>query len=199
MLLVSEQDLNLKPSDIAERFETEAIPLLSTIYAGAYRLTQDATAAEDLTQETFLKAYAAFHQFEPGTNIKAWLFRIMQNTFISQYRKESKAPYQTSVDDLEEWELSALESTSQTLMPSAELQALRSMPDSVILNALKELPEDFRIPVYLADAEGFSYAEIAEILDIPMGTVMSRIHRARVRLRSLLSDYAREIGVLKNE
>ena len=199
MLLVSDQDLTLKPSDIATRFENEALPLLSTIYAGAYRLTQDATTAEDLTQETFLKAYAAFHQFEPGTNIKAWLFRIMQNTFISQYRKDSKAPHQTSVDDLEEWELSALEATSQTLMPSAEIQALRSMPDSVIVDALKQLPEEFRIPVYLADAEGFSYAEIANILDIPMGTVMSRIHRARVRLRTLLADYAREVGVLKDE
>jgi RNA polymerase sigma-70 factor (ECF subfamily) len=196
---VSEQDLSLKPSDIAERFENEALPLLSTIYAGAYRLTQDPTSAEDLTQETFLKAYAAFHQFEPGTNIKAWLFRIMQNTFISQYRKDSKAPYQTSVDELEEWELSALEATSQTVLPSAEMQALRSMPDTVIVEALKQLPEEFRTPVYLADAEGFSYAEIAEILDIPMGTVMSRIHRARVRLRGLLTEYAREQGVLKDE
>jgi len=196
---VSEQDLSLKPSDIAERFENEALPLLSTIYAGACRLTQDPTSAEDLTQETFLKAYAAFHQFEPGTNIKAWLFRIMQNTFISQYRKDSKAPYQTSVDELEEWELSALEATSQTVLPSAEMQALRSMPDTVIVEALKQLPEEFRTPVYLADAEGFSYAEIAEILDIPMGTVMSRIHRARVRLRGLLTEYAREQGVLKDE
>lgn len=196
---MSEQDLSLKPSDIAERFENEALPLLSTIYAGAYRLTQDPTSAEDLTQETFLKAYAAFHQFEPGTNIKAWLFRIMQNTFISQYRKDSKAPYQTSVDELEEWELSALEATSQTVLPSAEMQALRSMPDTVIVDALKQLPEEFRTPVYLADAEGFSYAEIAEILDIPMGTVMSRIHRARVRLRGLLTEYAREQGVLKDE
>jgi RNA polymerase sigma-70 factor (ECF subfamily) len=123
----------------------------------------------------------------------------MQNTFISQYRKESKAPYQTSVDELEEWERSALEASSQTLAPSAEMQALRSMPDTVIVDALKQLPEEFRIPVYLADAEGFSYAEIAEILEIPMGTVMSRIHRARVRLRALLADYARELGVLKDE
>ncbi len=196
---MSEQDLTLKPSDIAERFEAEALPLLKTIYAGAYRLTQDPTTAEDLTQETFLKAYAAFHQFEPGTNIKAWLFRILQNTFISQYRKEKKAPYQTSVDDLEEWELSALEASSESVLPSAEMQALRSMPDTVIVDALKQLPDEFRIPVYLADAEGFSYAEIAEILEIPMGTVMSRIHRARARLRALLADYARELGVLKDE
>lgn len=196
---MSEQDLTLNASDIAERFETEALPLLKTIYAGAYRLTQDPTTAEDLTQETFLKAYAAFHQFEPGTNIKAWLFRILQNTFISQYRKEKKAPYQTSVDDLEEWELSALEASSESVLPSAEMQALRSMPDTVIVDALKQLPDEFRIPVYLADAEGFSYAEIAEILEIPMGTVMSRIHRARVRLRALLADYAREVGVLKDE
>ncbi|MEN9923838.1 MAG: hypothetical protein RIS09_1352 [Actinomycetota bacterium] len=196
---MSEQDLEIKPSDIAERFESEALPLLSTIYSGAYRLTGDPNSAEDLTQETFLKAYAAFDQFESGTNIKAWLFRIMQNTFISQYRKESKAPHQTSVDELEDWQLSALESTATTTLPSAEMQALRSMPDTVIVEALKQLPEEFRIPVYLADAEGFSYAEIAEILDIPMGTVMSRIHRARVRLRALLADYARELGVLKND
>lgn len=196
---MSEQDLTLKASDIAERFENEALPLLKTIYAGAYRLTQDPTTAEDLTQETFLKAYAAFHQFEPGTNIKAWLFRILQNTFISQYRKEKRAPYQSSVDDLEEWELSALEASSESVVPSAEMQALKSMPDTVIVDALKQLPDEFRIPVYLADAEGFSYAEIAEILDIPMGTVMSRIHRARARLRTLLADYARELGVLKDE
>ncbi|MGA0857154.1 MAG: sigma-70 family RNA polymerase sigma factor [Candidatus Nanopelagicales bacterium] len=199
MLLVSEQNVSLKPTDLAERFELEALPLMSTIYAGAYRLTQDPTTAEDLTQETFLKAYSAFHQFEQGTNIKAWLFRVMQNTFISQYRKESKAPYQTSVDELEEWERSALEASTETIAPSAEMQALRSMPDTVIVDALKQLPEEFRIPVYLADAEGFSYAEIAEILEIPMGTVMSRIHRARVRLRALLADYARELGVLKDE
>lgn len=188
-----------RAADLMQRFENEALPLLDTIYAGALRLTKDAPAAEDLTQETFTKAFAAFHQYQPDTNLKAWLFRILQNTFITNYRKASKAPLESSVDDLEDWQLSQLESSAGTASASAEAEALSAMPDGEVLNALLALPEEFRTAVYLADAEGFSYTEISEILDVPMGTVMSRIHRGRKRLRESLRDVAIERGIIRKE
>ena len=184
-------------AELMQRFESDALPLLDIIYAGAMRLTRDPQLAEDLTQETFAKAFAAFHQFQAGTNLKAWLFRIMQNTFISNYRKASTQPLETSVDDLQDWQLSQLEAAAETALPSAEFEAMRNIPDGEVLNALLELPEEFRQAVYLADAEGFSYSEIAEILGVPMGTVMSRIHRGRKRLREALADHARELGIIK--
>ncbi len=184
-------------AELMARFESEALPLLDTIYGGAMRLTRDPQQAEDLTQETFAKAFANFHQFQAGTNIKAWLFRIMQNTFISSYRKVANAPLETSVDDLEDWQLAQLEASANTAMPSAESEALRNLPDGEVLNALLDLPEEFRTAVYLADAEGFAYTEIAEILGVPMGTVMSRIHRGRKRLREALRDHAIEVGIIK--
>jgi RNA polymerase sigma-70 factor (ECF subfamily) len=182
---------------LQQRFEAEALPLLDTIYAGAMRLTREQQAAEDLTQETFAKAFAAFHQFQEGTNIKAWLFRILQNTFISQYRKTANAPLESSVDQLEDWQLSQLEATAETALPSAEYEALRAMPDGEVLKALQDLPEEFRTAVYLADAQGFSYTEIADIVGVPLGTVMSRIHRGRKRLRIALAAHARELGIIK--
>jgi RNA polymerase sigma-70 factor (ECF subfamily) len=183
-------------TDLRERFERDALPLMDMLYSGAMRLTRNEADAEDLLQETFAKAFAAFHQYEDGTNIKAWLFRILQNTYISQYRKAVKEPFKSSTDDLEDWELSRLEATANTALPSAEVEALRSLPDLVVVNAINELPEEFRTAVYLADAEGFSYSEIAEILDVPMGTVMSRIHRGRKRLRESLRSYATELGIV---
>jgi RNA polymerase sigma-70 factor (ECF subfamily) len=185
--------------ELIARFEAEALPLLDTLYAGAVRLTRDPIAAEDLVQETFTKAFAAFHQYQDGTNLKAWMFRILQNTFISQYRKDVKAPFQTSVDELEDWQLSQLEASADTAMPSAEAEALKALPDGQVLDALLSLPEEFRTAVYLADAEGFSYAEIADIVGVPMGTVMSRIHRGRKRLRELLRDHAIELGIVKGD
>jgi RNA polymerase sigma-70 factor (ECF subfamily) len=184
-------------AELMTRFETEALPLLDTIYGGAMRLTRDPQQAEDLTQETFAKAFASFHQFQAGTNIKAWLFRIMQNTFISNYRKVANAPLETSVDELEDWQLAQLETSANTAMPSAESEALRNLPDGEVLTALMDLPEEFRTAVYLADAEGFAYSEISEILGVPMGTVMSRIHRGRKRLREALHDHAVELGIIK--
>jgi RNA polymerase sigma-70 factor (ECF subfamily) len=183
-------------ADLIERFDRDALPYLDTIYAGAMRYTKNQQAAEDLTQDTFTKAFSAFHQYQDGTNLKAWLFRILQNTYISSYRKAVKAPFESSVDDLQDWELSKLEASADTATPSAEVEALRSMPDGQVLDALLALPEEFRTAVYLADAEGFSYSEISEIIGVPLGTVMSRIHRGRKRLRESLSELAVERGII---
>ena len=184
------------PEARAARFERDALAYLDALYAGAMRLTANPAEAEDLVQETMIKAFSAFHQFQEGTNLKAWLFRIMQNTFISDYRKKRREPVQTSTDALDDWQVSRLESSARTALPSAESIALDAMPDGDVLDALKALPEEFRTAVYLADVEGFSYAEIAEIMGTPTGTVMSRIHRGRKRLREALTDHAREIGLL---
>lgn len=183
-------------ADLMARFERDALPLLDTIYSGALRLTRDPQHAEDLVQETFAKAFAAFASFEDGTNIKAWLFRIMQNQFITNYRKASRQPLESQIDDLQDWELSRLEAAADTAAPSAEAEALRALPDGQVLDALMALPQEFRTAVYLADAEGFSYAEIAEIVGVPLGTVMSRIHRGRKRLREALREHAIELGVI---
>ncbi len=177
------------------RFERDALQYIDALYAGAMRFTGNPAEAEDLVQDTMLKAFAAFHQFQEGTNLKAWLFRILQNTFISDYRKKRREPIQTSTDEMEEWQVSKLESSARTALPSAEQIVLDSLPDGDVLDALKSLPEEFRTAVYLADVEGFSYAEIAEIMGTPSGTVMSRIHRGRKRLRELLMDHAIELGL----
>lgn len=181
------------------RFERDALQYIDALYAGAMRLTSNPTEAEDLVQETMVKAFAAFHQFQEGTNLKAWLFRIMQNAFISNYRKARREPLKTSTDELEEWQVSRLETEARTALPSAEDIVLDNLPDGAVLDALKALPEEFRTAVYLADVEGFSYAEIAEIMNTPTGTVMSRIHRGRKRLREDLADHARELGLLPAE
>lgn len=179
------------------RFERDALQYLDALYAGAMRFTSNPAEAEDLVQETMMKAFKAFAQFQDGTNLKAWLFRIMQNTFISDYRKKRREPLLTSTDEMEEWQMSRLESSARTALPSAEEIVLDKLPDGDVLNALKALPEEFRTAVYLADVEGFSYAEIAEIMNTPTGTVMSRIHRGRKRLRESLAGHAREIGLIR--
>jgi RNA polymerase sigma-70 factor (ECF subfamily) len=178
------------------RFERDALPYLDALYAGAMRFTSNPAEAEDLVQDTMLKAYNAFHQFQEGTNLKAWLFRIMQNSFISDYRKKRREPLMTSTDSMEDWQVSRMESNSRAALPSAEDIVLDALPDGDVLDALKALPEDFRTAVYLADVEGFSYAEIAEIMHTPTGTVMSRIHRGRKRMREALTDHAMELGLL---
>lgn len=176
------------------RFESEALPFLDQLYGAAMRLTRNPQDAEDLVQETYAKAFAAFHQYRPGTNLKAWLYRILNNTFISNYRKTQRRPKQSDAAEVEDWQEFEAASHQSTGLVSAEAEAIENLPDSEIKEALAKLPEDRRLAVYLADVEGFSYQEIAEIMDTPIGTVMSRLHRGRRQLRDLLADYARDLG-----
>ena len=176
-------------------FEEQALPFLDQLYAAAMRMTRNPSDAQDLVQETFVKAFAAFAQYEQGTNLKAWLYRILTNTFINLYRKKQREPYQGTIDELEDWQLGGAESTTATSGRSAEAEAIDHLPDSAVKDALQSIPEDFRLAVYFADVEGFSYQEIAEIMKTPIGTVMSRLHRGRRLLRELLAGYAAERGL----
>ena len=182
------------PAQRARRFERDAMPYLDQLYGAAMRLTRNAHDAEDLVQETYAKAFASFHQFHEGTNLKAWLYRILNNTFISNYRKAQRRPKETDAAEVEDWQEYEAASHTSTGLVSAEAQAIENLPDSEIREALAQLPDDRRMVVYLADVEGFSYQEISEIMDTPIGTVMSRLHRGRRQLRELLADYARELG-----
>ncbi|MDO9484469.1 MAG: sigma-70 family RNA polymerase sigma factor [Actinomycetota bacterium] len=181
----------------ATRFERDVMPFLDSLYGAALRMTRNPADAEDLVQETTLKAFAAFDSFTEGTNLRAWLFRILTNSYINQYRKKQRQPFQTSADELTDGELN--EVGQQLGMRSAEAEALDHLADAEIVEALAALPDDFRMAVYLADVEGFAYKEIAEIMETPVGTVMSRLSRGRKLLRELLREYAAERGFVAQE
>mgnify|MGYP001506948372 CR=1 FL=1 len=185
------------PAERAARFERDAMPYLDQLYSAALRTTRNPSDAEDLVQETFAKAFAAFHQYKPGTNLKAWMYRILTNTYINTYRKKQREPKQSDSPEVEDYQLARAEAHSSTGLKSAENEALDHLPDNDIKRALQNLPEDFRLAVYCADVEGLPYKEIAEVMDTPIGTVMSRLHRGRKLLREQLEDYARERGFLK--
>jgi RNA polymerase sigma-70 factor (ECF subfamily) len=178
-----------------ERFEREAIPLLNEMYGAALRLTRNPSDAEDLLQETFLRAYRGFASFKEGTNLRAWLYRILTNAFINVYRKRQREPQTISDSEVEEWYLYE-RLGAEGAEPSAEAQVLETLPDEDVQEALASLPDQFRLAVLLADVEGFSYKEIAQILDVPIGTVMSRLHRGRRALERRLWDVMRERGLV---
>ena len=178
-------------------FEKDAMEFAPQLYSAALRMTRNAADAEDVVQETFLKAYRAYHTFEAGTNLKAWLYRILTNTYINRYRKQVRRPNEVDFGEVEDLYLYKRMGSVESgrAARSAEDQVLESFVDADVKAAVEELPEHFRMPVLLADVEGFSYKEIAEILDVPIGTVMSRLHRGRKALQKALWAFAEERGL----
>jgi RNA polymerase sigma-70 factor, ECF subfamily len=182
--------------DLLERFERDVLPLLPGLYGAALRMTRNPADAEDLLQETTLRAYRGFASFEEGTNLKAWLYRILTNSFINTYRKRQREPQTVEgPDDFDEWFLFD-RLGSRSVQRSAEEDVLDGIPDAEVKAALESIPENFRMAVLLADVEGFSYKEIAEIMDVPIGTVMSRLHRGRKALEKALYGLAKERGLV---
>lgn len=198
--------INLEPAvapitdaELAALFERDVIPLLDVLFGGAVRMTLQRADAEDLVQETLIRAYTNFRSFEQGTNLKAWLFRIQANTHISRYRKRMRRPDEVPADTIHDWQLAVDAERSPRALHSAEVEVLESLPDEDIRNALDALPEDFRMAVYYADVEGLTYKEISAIMGTPLGTVMSRVHRGRSRLRVLLAAVAADRGYFRAE
>ena len=181
-----------------EQFTTDAMQYAPQLFSTALRMTRSRSDAEDLVQETYIKGWRSFHTFQEGTNLRAWLFRIMTNTYINKYNAKKRKGTEVELDDVEELFLyKRLGSIDQSqLSSSAEDQMLELFTDDEVKNALEELPEDFRVPVLLSDVDGFSYKEIAEMLEIPIGTVMSRLHRGRKAMQKMLYEYARDRGLI---
>ena len=192
------------PVDLTEderrRFQADALPLLDSLYGAALRMTRNPQDAEDLVQETMLRAYRAFDRFEPGTHLKAWLFRIMTNAYINTYRKRKREPLKVSQDEVEDFDLyQELKDHDPQFSSTPESIVLDSLVDSDITNAIDGLREQFRLAVVLSDIEGFTYAEMAEIMDVPMGTVISRLHRGRKALQKRLWDVGKDRGIVKDK
>ena len=181
-----------------EQFSTDAMQYASQLFSTALRMTRNRLDAEDLVQETYIKGWRSFHTFQEGTNLRAWLFRIMTNTYINKYNAQKRKGTEVELDDVEELFLyKRLGSIDQSqLSSSAEDQMLDLFTDDEVKNALESLPDDFRMPVLLSDVDGFSYKEIAEMLEIPIGTVMSRLHRGRKAMQKMLYEYARDRGLI---
>ena len=188
----------LTQDDRDRLFAEQAIPLIDQLFGAALGMTRNRADVEDLVQETFMKAYTKFHQYQQGTNIKAWLYRILTNTYITQYRKAQRSPKRSGGEEVEDWQLAAAASHDEKGLVSAEAEALDNIPSSELRTALESLSEDQRVVVLLSDVEGFAYKEIADMLDIPIGTVMSRLHRGRKNLREGLSALAAEYGIGEN-
>ena len=184
-------------AELAARFERDALPLFDMLFNGALRLTRSRADAEDLLQDTMMRAFAGFRTFQQGTNLKAWLFRILNNQRINTYRKKQRQPPEFLADEITDLQLVSSAGHSSIGLRSAEVEALEAFPDNEIKAALQALPEEFRMAVYYADVEGLACKEIAAIMDIPRGTVMSRLRRGRHRLRTLLADVARARGFIR--
>src|SRR5262245_45725116 len=180
----------------AARFERDALPHLGRLYAAALRMTGNPADAEDLVQDTYVRAYASFHQFRPGTNLRAWLYRVLTSAFIDGYRARQRQPRPAGTAELEDRQRTRPAFRPAPVLNSAEAEVLDRLPDTAVQRALQAVPAEFRLAVYLADVEGFAYQEIAQITGSPIGTVMSRLHRGRHRLRDLLEDHARRHGLL---
>jgi RNA polymerase sigma-70 factor (ECF subfamily) len=178
-------------------FEAAAMPFVDALYNTAYRMTRNSEDAEDLVQETYLKAYRYYDKFEEGTNFKAWLFKIMKNTFINNYRKKQQAPALSDFADIEESFESQVNEEATRQIKNPEEEFLEDVLDEDVQRALDKLPPDYRMVVILADLEGFSYKEIADILEVPVGTVMSRLYRGRRLLEAAMLEFAREHGYIR--
>jgi RNA polymerase sigma-70 factor (ECF subfamily) len=195
----------LTDAERREVFARDALPFVDQLFGAAMRYTRNNRSdAEDLVQDAMAKAYQSFHQFEPGTNLRAWLYRVLGTTYINTYRKKQRRPQEVSADGVREGlddagDFSLFDRLEGGTSPSAEFEVMQSLPAEAVKAALDDLPEQFRTAVYLADVEGFSYAEIAEIMDTPIGTVMSRLHRGRSALQKALFDHAVRYGLLTPE